>query len=130
MGRGSRRVMEERLRLAAQARQLEEKLAKEAAEVEASAKAYQAKLAAEKLAQEAIAKIKAEEEAAAEAASAEPQPTEPGDSGWKSKMNKGALASWLAAHTETEESVDALVSENTKAALVDMASAALAANPH
>ena len=126
MGRGSRRVMEDRLRLAAQARELAEQEAKQAAEIEASRKAYLAKLEAEKLAQEAIAKIKAEEAAAQ--ADAQPAALAPGDGGWKSKMNKSAIASWLVDNEHSSSSAEALVEDHTKAQLIELAEAALAAS--
>ena len=128
MSRGNRRVMEDRLRLAKQAREYEAKMQAEADQREADRNLHLAKLEAEKKAQAIIAKIKAEE-SAAEAASQEPKAMEPGDSGWKSKMNKAALSSWLIEHDHSESTVDDLVADHTKSALIEMADAALAANP-
>jgi hypothetical protein len=119
MARGSRRVMEDRLRLQAQARQLAEDEAAKQAQLEADRKAYQARIAAEKLAQEAIEKIKNAEA---------PQALQPGDGGWKSKMNKASLASWLVTNGHSTDSADDLVENNTKAQLVELVEAALAAS--
>jgi len=137
MGRGSRRVMEDRLRLLAQARELEEQAQAEREAAEASRLAYIAKLEAEAKAKAVIEKIKAEEAAAEEAAAAEadesasePKAIEPGDGGWKSKMNKSSIASWLVDNSDTDADSEELVSNNTKSALIEMAEAALAAPSH